>query len=304
MKKFLLDFTVFLPLVVVISAIYVWSFSINTLDFYYAKVASEKKHSMIIGNSKPSQGIKPSVLNDELGLEENQQFYNYAFTNLYSPHGPVYHQSIMSKIDTLPNNTMIYVIEVDPRTITSEETDPNDESLFRENKTFLANVSNTTQNPNLDYILFRQETFYKKMFSNLVRGSGRLHKDGWLEIFVNTDSSVVEKRMTRNMKLLRAAKYNLSDKRMSSLQKLIVALKRHGKVYLIRMPMNKKFFDYQEEVFPDFENMISELSSELNVPYKTYLNDNERFKYTDGVHLTRDSAEEFSLDLASWIKKN
>ena len=293
----------FIPVVVLLVILYILSFSINSLDFYYGKVVSGKKHSLIIGNSKPSQGIKPSTLNKSLSLNEGQEFYNYSFAAAYSPYGPVYYKSILSKIDTTTKNG-IYIIAVDPGSISSNTPDSNDESAFQENNSFLANISTVDKRWNLEYIIFRQEVFYKKLFSNIIRGSGRLHNDGWLEVTVKTDSNTVSGRMKRNLKRFDTLKYNFSEKRMSYLRKLIIELGEYGKVYLIRMPIHPIFTKNQKEAIPDFENKMRELSLELNVPYKSYLNDNTRFRYTDGVHLTKESAEEFSLDLVKLIKEN
>lgn len=303
MKKFLFNILLFSIPLLLFLALYTYSFEIRSLDFYYGKISSPRQHSLIIGNSRSAQGIKPSVLNKKLFPNSKKEFFNFSFTAIYSPFGPVYNNSVLNKI--IPSiQDGIFIINVDPGSISSNTEDPNDERFFPENDHFLAHIRNVTSNPNFEYILFREEVFYKKLFQNVIRGKGYLHKDGWLEITVPIDSITVQKRLDIKLKDNYAENYNFSETRLEYLKTLIKTLQTYGKVYLVRLPMNKILLDRQENGFPNFEDKMYRMSNELKVPYKSYKDETQMYDYVDGVHLTKEAAHKLSENLADWIIKN
>lgn len=301
MKHFLRKLVWFLSVPTILIILYVASFHYGGLDFYYNKVTGERYNSLILGNSKPAQGIIPNILNDNLSLDQENSFYNFAFAANYSPYGPLYYEKVMAKIEP-SGREGLFIISVDPGSLSSNTIYPNDESLFEESQSFMGKISSVDKAINLDYILFRQEAYYKKVFRNLIRGSGKLHDDGWLEVKLNNDNANMLRRTKESLERYKKVEYRFSDKRFSYLKKLVAELKTRGRVFMIRMPMNKTLLDYQESVNPYFEDLLLEFSQFEKVPYRSYLNKSEKYSYTDGVHLTRESAVIFTSDLSNWIK--
>ena len=110
---------------------------------FYVRFTSPTQHNLIIGTSRAAQGIQPTVLNE---IIPNKSFFNYAFTAAQSPFGPVYLKSIQKKIDTTTKNG-IFIVTVDPWSISSKSKDPNDSSKFRENNLALATFQTSTEVP-------------------------------------------------------------------------------------------------------------------------------------------------------------
>lgn len=282
--------------------LYIYSFSFGSLDFYYGRISSPKQNSLIIGNSRSAQGLLPSVFNSELADEyEGIKMYNFSFTSKYSPFGKAYYNSIVNKVDPKTTNG-VFIISVDPGSISSNTSNPEDETLFDENTTFLANMDCFSCNPNMQYILFGQETFHKKIFLNKIRGEGFLHDDGWLEINVPMDSISVKQRIKNKLKEDYATSYKFSNARLKYLEKTILFLKKHGKVFLVRLPINDKIMERQLKSFPDFDEKILKLAQKHDILYKNFKDSSNRFQYVDGSHLYKYSAAKISKELASWIK--
>ena len=300
MKKFFKKIVYFsIPLLFIIG-IYVYSFSFGSFDFYYGRVSSPKQNSLIIGNSRAAQGLVPSVFNDEL-INKKNKMYNFSFAANYSPYGPAYYKSIKNKVDETVKDG-VFIISVDPGSISSNTDNPNDESLFIENSSFLANIECVSCNPNFEYIIHRQETFYKKLFLNKIRGEGFLHDDGWLEVNLEMDTSSINKRL--KLKLQEegySAKYHFSKKRYEYLEKTITFLKSHGKVYIVRLPVHNSILERQFKAFPDFDKKISFLAKKNGVKFKVFNNNQGKYIFTDGSHLYKESSLLISKEIAQWI---
>lgn len=299
MKKYLLNISIFLLGVLLILSVYIYSFNLGSLDFYYKRISSPKQHSLILGNSKAAQGLDPAVFNETLNLNN---IFNFSFTANYSPYGKVYYNSIKNKLkDTITNG--VFILAVDPGSISGDKEDPNDETKFKDYQGFLANIDCFDCNPNYDYIQYSHETFYKKVFLNMVKGRGYLHDNGWLEIKINNDS------LNRNKRLLiklanknYAMSYTASSTRLEYLKKTINLLKSKGKVYLVRLPTHQKIVERQAISMPQFEQLMIDLSLNMGVPYKSYTTLSSKYHYVDGTHLTNYSAKAISKDIAFWIK--
>ncbi len=301
MKKYLLNISIFLLGVLLILSIYIYSFNLGSLDFYYKRISSPKQHSLILGNSKAAQGLVPSVFNETLNLKENKIF-NFSFTANYSPYGKVYYNSIKNKLkDTITNG--VFILAVDPGSISGDKEDPNDETKFKDNQSFLAHIDCFDCNPNYDYIKYSHETFYKKIFLNMVKGRGYLHDNGWLEIKLNNDSISREKRLSNKLANTNyAMSYTASQIRLEYLKKTINLLKDKGEVHLVRLPTHREIVKRQAISMPQFEQLMIDLSLKMEVPYKSYATLSSTYHYVDGTHLTNYSAKAISRDIALWIK--
>ena len=188
MKKFLSELSLFL--IVLLSFIFFY-FKISAdgyTDPFYLRFSSEKKSNLILGASRAAQGIQPKILNNI----NNKKFFNFSFTNLHSPFGDTYLNAINRKLNKR-SKEQIFIVCVNPWTLSSICDNPENESDFRELKTELASTNFYDLNPNFIYLLKN----YSKPFYMLLRKDKHmlLHKNGWLEINIEMDSLSIEKRL-------------------------------------------------------------------------------------------------------------
>lgn len=299
-NKFLKRVVVFSIIVLLTLCAYIYSFNIGSLDFYYKRISSPKQTSLILGNSRAAQGLVPDELNKILNLKDNP-LYNFSFTANYSPYGEVYYNAIISKLKDETHNG-VFILSVDPGSISASEDNPNDESEFVDNNSFLNHINCFSCNPNLDYIIYGHETFYKKVFLNMIRGRGYLHDDGWLEMKLKNDSISRSSRLKSKLSNKNyASNYTPSEVRLEYLKKTIDVLKEKGDVYMVRLPMHKDILERQENALPQFEQMMNDISTEKNIPYFSFINDSHHYLYSDGSHLTPESARKISIDIANKI---
>ena len=132
MSEFLKDIFKLTILTIIIFLLLLMFGDWSSSTFYY-KVAPKKLDSMIIGGSRALQGIDPKILNKYL---QRDDIFNYAFANKISPYGALYFDSISKKLKKSSKKN-IYLVCVNPSTISSETKNPNDEKKFRELKTDL-----------------------------------------------------------------------------------------------------------------------------------------------------------------------
>lgn len=299
MKTFLYKVLLFAIGVIAFSILYVLSFSSGYFDFYYKRISSPKQGSLIIGVSRSAQGIVPRVM-DSVISEEYFCLYNFSFAANYSPYGRVYYNAIRSKLDTTAKDRKgIFIVTVDPRSISIPLTSTENDTLFLvDNTSFLNNLSCFSCEPNLDYILYGHETIYKKVFLNMIRGQGYLHDDGWLEITIPNDSLSRLKRLETKLADNQYERdYKFSRYRFNYLKRTIEYLSDYGEVYLVRLPVHPLVLERQKETMPEFKEYIDVLLMEYVLHYLDYSTSGEYY-FTDGSHLTAESAKLFSANLA------
>ncbi len=269
-------------------------------DAYYLRFTSPKQSSLILGTSRAAQGVKPYVLNEVLNRSD---FFNYSFTIEDSPYGPVYLRSIKKKVRKQSHNGL-FILTVDPWSLSSRSGSPNDSLSFRENNSFLAKTHNVNHKPNLFYLL----KSYPKSFHHILKKgdtSSLLHKDGWLEIVIDMDSSIVQNRTigkAEDYKKNNLPYYRFSETRTDYLKKTIFFLQQHGQVFLVRLPTDSLMIAIDENLCPDFNHRMESLCKETKVPYLDLSIFSNQFIYTDGNHISRNSANEISHLLGQWIK--
>lgn len=295
MKKFVLHTSLFI-LCVTLTILIIFSFADGSSDEFYLKLTTPKKENLILGTSKAAQGLQPKVLENVL----NKKFYNYSFSLLASPYGKTYLTSIKNKLDSsIKDNT--FILAVDPWSICSLQQNSNDSSNFRENKSFLYSVRNVNTSPNFNYLIHHfQGSYYKLLFNN---SPAFLHNDGWLEIKLSADNKEVERRteFTVNSYREKLASYRYSDVRFTYLIKTIDYLKPYGKVYLVRLPVHPALMKIENTLMPNFDAVIQK-AIETSDGYIDFSDSNSEYKYTDGVHLNKESGEKLSSALGYWIK--
>lgn len=269
-------------------------------DNFYLRFTSNKQKSLILGTSRSAQGIIPSIIDSLCGTK----MYNYSFTVAHSPYGEVYFESIKKKIDK-SSREGVFIITVDPWSISSATVDPNDEKNFRENDKCLDNTKWVNMSPNFMYLI---NNFKGKYYSLLEFKGGKtvLHPDGWLEVTVEMSKEAKENRLKGKLKEYKEkylSKYKYSSLRFEYLKQIADYLSTYGKVYFVRLPIHPELMKVEEEYMPDFNDMIKQMEV-MGYKYLDITNQNGSFVYTDGNHLCKKSAEEVSVLISDWINVN
>lgn len=296
MKRFISKILFFTIPFVIFVVLFVYNAG-GYYDHFYVRFTTPKHKNMILGTSRAAQGLEPYVFKNIL----NKNIGNYAFTVAHSPFGKVYYESIMRKHKKEKNG--LFIIAIDPWSISSWSSSPNNLNEFRENKLCLSKIKDVDSSPNFSYIFQNFAGKYSGLF--LRKTKTYLHKDGWLEVKnIAMDSISVANRISKKIKdyrnnYLPKAKY--SSARFDYLIKIIEYLNDYGQVYLVRLPIHKSMMEIEDELMPDFDLKIKK-AIELSDGYLDMTSKNEKFAYTDGNHLYKTSGEEVSGIVARWVK--
>lgn len=295
MKKFLIETILFLAIIIV-SVYLVFLQANGKSDPFYSKTTSPKQTSLILGTSKAAQGLIPEILHPYL----QKNIYNFSFTVAHSPFGPTYLNAIQKKIEPNTKNG-IFIITIDPWSISSDGADPNNEYQFDEAKSFMGTISSFSSNPNVSYLLNSFDDNYIKILINF--SLMEVHSDGWLEVFPPMDSIAIENKIAEKIleHTLKLEKFQFSKTRFEYLKKTIEILKNHGKVYLVRLPVCPEITKIEAELIPDFDLKINDLANEEELLYLNLINSGTKFTFIDGIHLSKDSAKEVSRKVGEWI---
>ena len=298
MKKFLVNIVSF-GLLIAVSITGVFFMADGTSDPFYKKFTSSRKSSLILGSSRMGQGIIPSVIDKGL---EGVKSYNYAFTYNTSPYGPVYLNSIKQKLDTLAKN-QVFVLGVDPWVLSNDSEDPNDINMFMEKNSFLGTLSTVNADPNLDYLIHNYSEPYIKILYN--RSPLIVEDDGFLRLTIPLSEAHVLSKKDKAIEdyTEKSRTYQFSTLRMDYLKETIIYLKRYGDVYLIRPPVDPGILEVEDELMPNFEEVLNRLSRDMEVPYFDFSGKGDDFEYSDGHHLMPKSANRLSLEVVSRIKQ-
>lgn len=268
-------------------------------DAFYVRFTTPKQESLILGTSRAAQGLAPKVFKEKYNIN----IYNYAFTLLNSPYGSVYLESIKKKVRK-GKKPGIFIVTVDPWSISSRTVLPNDTINFRERNGILQATKVVNMKPNLVYLLKSLSGRYQDILTAKYRSSSFLHEDGWLEITQPIDStSLTNDRIIEKIdryRIQNLPRYKFSSTRFIFLRKTIEYLNKYGDVYLVRLPMHPMMLELEKELMPDFNKKIDGLIPSV----KGYLDmtpSNSEYRYTDGNHLHRSSALVVTETVADWI---
>jgi len=305
MRKFILQITTF-SFVSLTAMLFIFSLADGSTDAMYLKFTTPKQQSLVIGSSRAAQGIQPKYLNEVL---ERDDIYNYAFQIPSSPYGEIYSKSIKEKID--PDAEYgIFILEVNPWTLgVTLDSITNREYLIEKNG-FIENTSFVDKNPNIEYLWESLNKKYSDIIWNKYqKGANQTYiveDDGWLH--VTFKSNKINK--AKNIEL-KVAHYKskldyykgISDYRLSELNSLISYLKKHGVVYLVRIPTIESMWDIENEMQSDFDEIIKKLAVVHNIKYINMMPNHKEYQYNDGNHLDVSSGKNFSINLANTINE-
>lgn len=304
MKQFLINLVVF-TCICVFSMIGIFCLADGTTDEYYLKFTTPKQTSLIIGCSRAAQGIQPKVLN---AFFPKAKIYNYAFSRVHTPYGKAYLESIIRKLKKETTNG-VFIVEVDPWTISSLTKNPEDSLNFHDNKSFAAKVKCVNCNPNVEYLINSYGQSYNRLISAKFTHSKEekfiINNDGWCEVMLLNSNRLHQQRIEKTIYTYRKRLKDysgLSETRLKYLEKTLEFLQQHGTVYMVRLPVSSDMLDIENELIPNFDSKMLGLSKTYNVPYFNFISLKDTYQYNDGHHLTIESGKRLSRSLADSIQ--
>jgi hypothetical protein len=303
MRRFLINVVIF-SIVLGVSILAVFLIADGKSDSYYTRFTTGTQHSLIIGTSRSAQGMQPAVFDEVLYKDKDHHFFNYSFSLFDSPFGPAYYESIKKKVDPTVKDG-IFIISVDPWSLSTAANDPNDPIHFDENKRFIAKTKYVNLNPNIPYLV---ESYAEPYVNILRKWKARtdmfVHNDGWLEVNAPMDSQVLAQRLDVKIKDYKEnylTRYKFSSLRQDYLVKTISFLQTHGKVYLVRLPAHEKILQMEDQLMPGFDEKMNGLARAAAVGYLSFRLLENKYLYVDGNHLYKSSGKEVSYKIANWI---
>lgn len=269
------------------------------IDPYYLRISSPRQSSMILGTSRSSLGLVPSVFE----LNGYGNVYNYSFTIADSPWGEIYYNSICQKLDTTRNDGL-FVLTVDPFSVSSTVSAEGQEIIP---STVLSKIKTVTSSPNYEYIYIMdvKPWRYVLVLLHLEEKTFCLHDDGWYENLrlYDEETEKVETKLKIAEYKSGFAKSELSPHRMEYLVKTIEKLKQYGRVVLVRMPSSKDMYALESEYMPSFDSLMHNLAVRYAVKYYDFGQTSGEYKTFDGNHLIPKDAQTFTQRLCDSLKE-
>jgi hypothetical protein len=270
-------------------------YSKGFVDYYYNKITNDG-NSIIIGTSRSSQGIRPQELMKN--LKYNGPMLNFAMSSFDSPYSQNYFKAIRSKIGSDVKNGL-YIVEVEPLGVYHNQ----HEHSKSEKLNFVLPLNSK---PNYEYLYRNVNPYYKLVLHNNETFPTTIqHDDGWLEVRLKLDST--QRKSSSDTKYSSSSselrKLSFSAERWEYLSNIIDYLKQHGRVFILRMPAEKRFIELEQNILPEFNSKIERLAHEKNVKYFNLTNLCEEFQYIDGNHFDLSSSLKFSKLLNQLIQQ-
>ncbi len=274
----------------------------NTMIYFY-KCSSEKQENLIIGTSRASQAIMPSVIKDSLGIG----MFNFAFNGTTSPYGQVYTRAIDEKLKA--NTTGgTFIVCVDPWSLRIMKDSITGEEELPEEKNILNKLHWFNGYPNVEFIL----KDYNQGWGNIAYTQWRKnssvfgHEDGWIEVTRDINADDIAKRTTGKANGFRNSLRDseIAQYRINEMKLLIEKLSNKGDVFLVRLPVSETIFEIEEEFYPAFDSLITSLSTKYNAPYFSMQPLHDEVVFNDGHHINRSYAPKCTAMITSWIKQH
>jgi hypothetical protein len=275
----------------------------GTTLIYFHKCSSEKQQNLIIGTSRASQAIMPSVIKDSLGID----VLNFAFNGTTSPYGEVYSRAIEEKIDKKTSGGT-FIVCVDPWSLRVMTDSLTGEEEFPEEKNILNKLNTFNGYPNVEFIL----KDYNQGWGNIAytrwrkNASVNGHDDGWIEVTREINSKEIEKRTKGKADGFRNSLRDsrISQYRIDEMTRLIEKLSDKGQVFLVRLPVSETIFKIEQDFYPSFDSLITSIASSNQLAYFNMQPLHEEMIFNDGHHINRDFAPKCTAMITSWIKQN
>lgn len=299
MRKFLIKTTLFFILTILGLSFILMKYG-GYVDYFYEKFTVPKQASMILGDSRSLQGIQPQIMNQELkdtGL--NLPIFNYSFTIAQINYGKPYTESIEKKLK--PSKNGLFILSVNPWLFTGREGDDLKNGIYSEADAPPNNMYFVNENPNFEYFI---RNFHYFFFKAVFKKKAKLHKNGWLEeTNLPKDSATLNEWKNNQVKLYKdfSQKWKKSAIRMNDFIVLINYLKKNGTVVLVRMPVDPKILEVENNFWRDFDNDINSLAKQNNFKYINFSQSN-KYRTYDGNHIDKFGGVPFTKELCDSIK--
>lgn len=292
MRSFLLKSLLYCTVLGAITAVLLMRAVRGRVDNFYPKFTHSAR-SLVIGSSRAGQAIDPGALSGPT------PFVNFAFTNANSPYGPVYLRAIRRKLRADARDGL-FLLEVSPVLLSIDSRiEREDERTFRERDLTLSRQLVFNWGPNFDYLL---RNFREPLYRLFTDGQTveHPHANGWLEVRLVEDATA---RAARQRKGLEGyadvfARYRWSPLRVEWLRRTIAALRPHGRVVLVRLPVSVGMAEMEATYRPAFDAEIAALAAAEGAEFLNLIGDSASYETTDSNHLARDSAVRCSRVIA------
>ena len=295
------------PFAVIVYSVYLLKKNNND---YYERFSSPQQTAFILGSSRAGS-VDPQVL-DSILIQSypNLKMYNYAFTWAHSPYGPVYLNSIKKKLDSITKNSL-FILTVEPTAVMVDGNLPDTIENYIENDKFIATLSDVNTNPNVEYLL---ESYDKSITNELnmlilppknVMAITKVLDNGKWDTKIIKDFNPKTKAELNRTKMIefdeRMVGLKKSQNRLNYLTETIGFLQKHGRVVLVRMPISKTAYTIENKHYGDFDSRINSIAKSKKIDYINYNDIKHDFYWTDEVHLTNSSMNDFSKMLGDTI---
>ncbi|CAM3385091.1 SGNH/GDSL hydrolase family protein [Flavobacterium longum] len=301
MRKFLWKSALFFGIVLAIVSFVLLRYG-GYIDYFYEKFTVGKQSSFIIGDSRAHQGIQPRVIDSYFRKNEfDGPMFNYSFTISQAAYGKPYTESILKKLKPDTKNGL-FILTVDPWLLAQREKDNVANGFFEEQTSPPHNMWFDSMNPNFEYFIRNFRFLHLK---SIIRKSSMLHKDGWLEESnLPTDSLMLADWKKNQLRIYRdfAKHWKRCDYRKTDLQILIEKLKPHGKIFLVRTPIDAKLLAIEDQFWLGFDQDIETIAHKTGVPYLNFVRE-DVYRTYDGNHLDKFGGKVFTAHLCDSINK-
>jgi hypothetical protein len=275
----------------------------DSTDDFYKRFTSSQQNSFILGSSRAAS-MDPEIIDQIISRKfPNAKLYNYAFTWAHSPFGPKYLESIEKKM--IPETKDgVFIVTVEPTALMVDKSQPDELKFYVENDKSVAKTSMVSTNPNIEYLIESYDFSITNELNKKIRppknaiAEVRILDNGKVDGKIIKQNSPEKQEQINKIKMeefqVKMNKLKASENRFSYLKKTIEFLQQHGKVILVRMPVNKVPYSIENSAFPDFDEKIFEITAVEKIKYINYNNIPNHYKWTDEVHLSPESMKEFS----------
>lgn len=273
----------------------------NTDDNY--RHFTSQASSIILGDSRGSQAIVPSVLNSYFN---NKKFDNFSLNISQSPYGPLYLEALKKKIKPNTKNG-VFILTVSPWNLSATKDIIREKDLPENKISPFRNMNFYNLNPNYEYLLKNLNSSWFNIFrdrESVAKSNTYLHEDGWLEVAIDMSAEEVAKRTTEKVEFYNLFKdeQKLSNIRLKSLKNIIDFLQFKGQVYVVRIPTSVEIMKIEEQYSPNFNQIIEKITKREKIHYFDFSPNFADYQYTDGNHMCKESSKKLSAQIADSIR--
>lgn len=302
MKRFLLKISPYLLGIILLFGV-LGTFADGNTDDNYRHFAVPKPQNIILGDSRGSQAVIPDVLQAKL----SGAFDNFSLNVVESPYGKIYLEALKRKLDPETKNG-VFILTVDPWNLSLNK-NVKSEKEYPEEHSSLKNMHFYNWSPNYEYLLKNYSRSWFKIYlerEETGKSNTYLHKNGWLEVNVdmNKDSVAVREKNKIEFYNKLAAENNLSAERIKAFKQMINYLKPKGKVFIVRIPASKSITEIENKKYPDFSKLMNEIANKNSIKFFDFSASYDKYLYTDGNHMYKESGKVFSSQIADSIRAN